>query len=236
MSGFKFNLKGKPATKSKVIKPIKLGGALKGKQPLKKTNIRLEQHDSDSDSDSEKVVSIDSFGKSGASQGNISVDSKAKHGPLVIKQQHASDWKSKLKAKSSKIVDGPKESESSELSDDQLIRQSLISGEKLETENGLVINVNDKAEEADNESYDTVPVEQFGAAMLRGMGWKPTRKGKNSTDADLNKKVIESRQRSAMLGIGAKEVESELMNSKLKTFEVPIIKRLKDSGEAIHNK
>lgn len=232
MSGFKFNLKGKPGTTSKVIKPIKLGGSLKGKQPLKKTNIRLEQHDSDSDSDSEKMVSIDSFDKAGASKGNVSVDIKAKQEPLVIKQQHSLNWKLKLKMRSGKLTDEPKENESGELSEDQLIRQSLISGEKLETENGLVINVNDHAGDDDNESYDTIPVEQFGAAMLRGMGWKPTRKGKNSTDADLNKRVIECRQRSAMLGIGAKEVESELMNSKLKTFEVPIIKRLKNTEEA----
>jgi hypothetical protein len=52
--------------------------------------------------------------------------------------------------------------------------------------------------------YDRVPVSQFGAAMLRGMGWTGDDKGKGG------KKNIQPwipEQRPALLGIGAKERE-----------------------------
>lgn len=238
MSGFQFSLKSKKGA-SRVTKPIKSTGILKGR-PLKKINSRAIEQDSDSDSDSEKVVSIDSFDKGGASKDNVCVDSKPKSEPLIIKQVQELDWKLKLKAKAAQKLHAPESvgnNEASEPSEDQLIRQSLISGEKLETENGLTIQVStqDESNEADDENYDSVPVEQFGAAMLRGMGWKPTKNGKSSTDSNLNKIILKSRQRSAMLGIGAEQVESELMNSKMKAFEVPIIKRNRETGEVVPN-
>ena len=50
------------------------------------------------------------------------------------------------------------------------------------------------------EDYERVPVEEFGAAMLRGMGWKgPT------TDAKTGVKEVKRRQN--LLGLGAKELK-----------------------------
>jgi hypothetical protein len=60
--------------------------------------------------------------------------------------------------------------------------------------------------EATLEDYERMPVSQFGAALLRGMGWKP------GEPASRNKKrgIVEPwlpLPRPAMLGIGAKERE-----------------------------
>ncbi|KAG0645305.1 Pre-mRNA-splicing factor SPP2 [Hyphodiscus hymeniophilus] len=50
------------------------------------------------------------------------------------------------------------------------------------------------------EDYERVPVEEFGAAMLRGMGWKgPSADGKSS--------VKEVKRRQNLLGLGAKELK-----------------------------
>ena len=41
-----------------------------------------------------------------------------------------------------------------------------------------VLDVSRRAEVSTMDDYDNVPIEQYGLAMLRGMGWKPgTREG-----------------------------------------------------------
>lgn len=50
------------------------------------------------------------------------------------------------------------------------------------------------------EEYEEVPVEEFGAAMLRGMGWK------GSDDGD---KKTTSKRRTLYLGLGAKDLGGE---------------------------
>ncbi|KAK4697962.1 hypothetical protein P7C71_g180, partial [Lecanoromycetidae sp. Uapishka_2] len=60
------------------------------------------------------------------------------------------------------------------------------------------------------DAYDVVPVEDFGAAMLRGMGWKEggkvgkQRAGDSSVGVKEKPRILE--RRPALLGIGAKEV------------------------------
>lgn len=50
------------------------------------------------------------------------------------------------------------------------------------------------------EDYERIPVEEFGAALLRGMGWKgPSADGKSS--------VKEVKRRQNLLGLGAKELK-----------------------------
>ncbi|KAF2481044.1 DExH-box splicing factor binding site-domain-containing protein [Neohortaea acidophila] len=54
------------------------------------------------------------------------------------------------------------------------------------------------------EDYERVPVEQFGAALLRGMGWKDG----EGIGSQRGKKVVQTKvpeRRPALLGIGAKE-------------------------------
>ncbi|EPE35246.1 hypothetical protein GLAREA_10943 [Glarea lozoyensis ATCC 20868] len=47
------------------------------------------------------------------------------------------------------------------------------------------------------EDYERVPVEEFGAALLRGMGWKGQKEGK----------IKEVKRRQNLLGLGAKELK-----------------------------
>lgn len=121
------------------------------------------------------------------------------------------------------------------LSKEDQIRLSVLNGESMDKSTGLVIPINQDKDSLDEEveDYEKVPVEQFGAALLRGMGWKPEpQKSKKSqkTVQDLKSKV-ETRKRSILLGIGAKAVESEVMEELVgkrgTRFEAPLIKREK---------
>ena len=49
------------------------------------------------------------------------------------------------------------------------------------------------------EDYERIPVEEFGAALLRGMGWK------GEKNADTKKRDVKRRQN--LLGLGAKELD-----------------------------
>lgn len=62
------------------------------------------------------------------------------------------------------------------------------------------------------EEYESVPVEEFGAAMLRGMGWK----GEESTKDDLTRP-----KRTLYLGLGAKDTGEEELERMDKTY-VPV--------------
>lgn len=66
-----------------------------------------------------------------------------------------------------------------------------------------------RPDEATLEDYKQTPVEEFGAALLRGMGWREGhavgRSHKNKAELDRR----ELKQRPAFLGIGARELPSE---------------------------
>jgi len=88
------------------------------------------------------------------------------------------------------------------------------------------------------DDYERVPVSQFGAAMLRGMGWKEgqaaSRKGKGLVEPYI------PAARPALLGIGAKEQEvfddgskSKYKSKRPERRYVPIVKKDKEgSSEA----
>ena len=108
--------------------------------------------------------------------------------------------------------------------------RSLIEGVSLEELGSRVIPVRSQTqnEETDEnigpensqKDYEEVPVEEFGAALLRGMGWK----GPDKNTLSLQTKHC---QRGVLLGIGAKplpkEIEQELLDRK--NLSVPLIKR-----------
>ncbi|EGV66358.1 hypothetical protein CANTEDRAFT_91520 [Yamadazyma tenuis ATCC 10573] len=73
------------------------------------------------------------------------------------------------------------------------------------------------------ESYDEVPVEEFGMALLRGMGWN----GKSAVTKPQTNTA--KRKQGLLLGIGAKalkdeDLAQELLSSKAK-FSVPLVKK-----------
>ncbi|KAF9635139.1 hypothetical protein BFW01_g6034 [Lasiodiplodia theobromae] len=96
--------------------------------------------------------------------------------------------------------------------EDQLALEALL-GEG--TASNLVVPVADNEDEAFSrdyerapdvatlEEYEAVPVEQFGAAMLRGMGWKEGEAiGRRKGQKAVQPRVVE--RRPALMGIGAK--------------------------------
>ena len=65
-----------------------------------------------------------------------------------------------------------------------------------------------RPESASIEDYTAVPIEEFGAALLRGMGWKEGDVVGKRKDQTSKPRVVE--RRPALLGIGAKEVPEGL--------------------------
>lgn len=95
-------------------------------------------------------------------------------------------------------------------------------------EKGKIIDISHQKEDADDmdtDDYKEVAVEDFGAALLRGMGWKPNKK------VEKPKGNMNNRKQGILLGIGAKaikdeELSEELLSSKNR-FSVPMVKRKK---------
>jgi len=159
--------------------------------------------------------------------------------------------------KNEEVRDAPHEATQSEINGepstvqktaDELAMDALL-GEK--TEMGLTIPAATEDEVykddyttapdmATLEEYDKVPVEQFGAAMLRGMGWKEGMGiGMNEGKKAAKDKVPE--RRPALLGIGAKQeaaVTDEMgawgkaaRRGKEPQIFAPVMLRDKQSGE-----
>jgi hypothetical protein len=82
-------------------------------------------------------------------------------------------------------------------------------GERYDETTSFKADVASRPEPASLEQYNAIPVEEFGAALLRGMGWKEGQavgKGKygNSASAGADRPRIPER-RPGFLGIGAKD-------------------------------
>jgi len=82
------------------------------------------------------------------------------------------------------------------------------------------------------DNYTDMPVSEFGAAMLRGMGWTGDGKGKKNVQPWL------PQSRPALLGIGAKEKEVFDDGSKKKFFGkpdkkyIPVVKKERPTGSS----
>ena len=63
----------------------------------------------------------------------------------------------------------------------------------------LTKDLNSRPDEPSRDSYNKIPVEEFGAAMLRGMGW-------TGSDKTSSSGVIKYVPRPERLGLGASEV------------------------------
>ncbi|SCW02866.1 LAFE_0F16006g1_1 [Lachancea fermentati] len=94
--------------------------------------------------------------------------------------------------------------------------------------NPLSLVIEEIPEETAQEEYEEVPIEEFGAALLRGMGWKE--EDEDSTTNDKKKKPILPHQqpRAELVGIGATPVANN--TSRNQPF-LPIVKVDRKSGE-----
>jgi G-patch domain len=91
-------------------------------------------------------------------------------------------------------------------------------------------DVDELPDEATLDDYDRIPVSQFGAAMLRGMGWKPGEPASRDKKRGIVEPWLPS-SRPALLGIGAKEREvlddgsGKKMPSRPERKYVPLIRK-----------
>lgn len=92
---------------------------------------------------------------------------------------------------------------------------------------GLIINIDDPDIQDDEEDdYEKVPVLEFGAAMLRGMGYKKT-KEEDSREPYLGQKAVRGR----VLGIGAEAVDEDLHEELMGRGELKVPLIIKKRGE-----
>ncbi|GEQ67503.1 hypothetical protein JCM33374_g1168 [Metschnikowia sp. JCM 33374] len=218
MSGFSFSLKANKVSKDKKGRPTNL----LSKRTLPKKNALFNDEDIPTDT----KTSIDAFDSAqGAMSGSTAV-SKAPE--LIIKpliQTHTLR-KPNVNPQAASPADNVIAQGTQILSAEEKARKSLLSGESFDETNHKVIagNVEDADAETETaqEDYDAVPVDQFGAALLRGMGWS----GEPDKKSAANKEVSHRKQ-GAVLGIGAKSIEKDLEAELLskKNLSVPIIRR-----------
>lgn len=142
-----------------------------------------------------------------------------------------------------------------ELTEDQRALRAILSGEEEEVPRIDIIpevptpkseteayreDVVNRPDSATLEDYARVPVEQFGAALLRGMGWKEGMAASKTRKGPVEPYVPVSRP--ALLGIGAKERPVEDTTPANGNFGpqrpekryVPVVKRARD-GTIITN-
>ncbi|PGH07697.1 hypothetical protein GX51_01706 [Blastomyces parvus] len=90
-------------------------------------------------------------------------------------------------------------------------------------------------------AYSAIPVEEFGAALLRGMGWKdgePIGRGKYGNSDVKSTKVRISERRPGYLGIGAKELPGNKSGSgsevELGAWGKSAMRKAKKPGEGLY--
>ncbi|KAI9869583.1 MAG: hypothetical protein M1830_005331 [Pleopsidium flavum] len=88
--------------------------------------------------------------------------------------------------------------------DDEVGMWSGIAGNGVNEDDAFRSDVASRPDSSSLEDYAAVPVEEFGAALLRGMGWKEGEVVGKRKDQISKPRVVE--RRPALLGIGAKEV------------------------------
>lgn len=137
---------------------------------------------------------------------------------------------------------------------DKQALESLLSGKSTDAsrivpaitdEEALQNDLNDAPDEPSLDAYEATPIEGFGLAMLRGMGWKDSDGESRKNGAKTPKEI---KRRPALLGIGAKEdaakdVELGEFNSKARGKKgkgkdmaqgyTPVTLRNKKTGEII---
>jgi hypothetical protein len=156
-----------------------------------------------------------------------------------------------------KVEEGPSENidrGQKQETEDDLARNALLNN----GDSGLVIPMPDEYEEQplteeeayrndvdsrpdapDFEAYERIPVEEFGAALLRGMGWQGEEKGRTTREE-------RDTRRPAFLGVGARPVSTGLdelgswgkgsrASSKAEKVYVPLVKVSKETGKVIED-
>ena len=138
-------------------------------------------------------------------------ESKIQYGLTIVKKA-APQEDDVVETAAVELVEDEKDNLTEEQRLEKKALDALLNGKP--TDNGLVIPI--QADEEDNflddirnapdaptlEAYEATPIEGFGAAMLRGMGWKDDDTTGNKSATAKPQTV---KRRPALLGIGAKD-------------------------------
>lgn len=184
---------------------------------LKKANDKLPIQSKKSafgttneEDDDVKEVKIDTFDAESGAYDKETGPEKPK-GPIVISNAGNDDWRkiSKERFNPQQVINNEESNQKLEYGinfiESNSIRYSKGLSIKKESDN-FKEDVAKRPDVATLEEYEEVPVEDFGAAMLRGMGWKE----ENSKPGETHKVI----QRGQYLGIGAKEIPGSNPNDK----------------------
>ena len=165
----------------------------------------------------DKATQVDGSDNAAASP-NAALEKEAAYGLHVASVKHMSEGETK-ETHSPLEIKTP-------LTEDEVALQALLGGNANTNSNAIIFAPEDAAFKSDYASapdvatlddYLSVPVEEFGAALLRGMGWKegetPGRRrhqqqGRIETNKAKKPATELKERRAALLGIGAKEEEA----------------------------
>ncbi|KAI9884292.1 MAG: U3 small nucleolar RNA-associated protein 13 [Watsoniomyces obsoletus] len=98
----------------------------------------------------------------------------------------------------------------------EIATRSDLPGPAISEDDAFRIDVLSRPDSASLEDYAAIPVEEFGAALLRGMGWKEGDVVGKRKQPPTKMRVVE--RRPALLGIGAKELPGEIGGGELSAW------------------
>jgi hypothetical protein len=135
---------------------------------------------------------------------------KIQYGLTILKKEEQQENGTKDVVAPAEPMEDVKDSLTEEQRLDKKALDALIHGKS--TDDDLVIplqseeeafrnDIRDAPEAPSLDAYEATPIEGYGAALLRGMGWKDNDANGNAASA----KPKEFKRRAALLGIGAKE-------------------------------
>jgi hypothetical protein len=140
---------------------------------------------------------------------------KVQYGLTILKKEYQQENRSEEAAAPAEPMEDIKDSLTEEQRLEKKAIDALVNGKSgdddlvipLHNEEELFVNDVRNAPDAPSlDAYEATPIEGFGAALLRGMGWKDGEAiGRNGNPT----KPPEVKRRPALLGIGAKETAAE---------------------------
>lgn len=238
-----FTLKKKEDTKKPGFSGFKLkkGTSDLSQKPKKPFGFANEKDDE------VKEQKIDTFDSNEGGAFNKEEGPVAKDGPLVIKNEGNGNWRLKAQQRfnpgsqqitqevnSAKLeyginyLENPNNGQTERKESSEVPPKINLLSQDQESLS-FKADVKTRPEMSTLEDYERIPVENFGAAMLRGMGWK----GDDQEEKKDGKKkaVIPVAQRTLYLGLGAKDDNEESGLKPIDKNYVPVRRINRKTGE-----
>lgn len=232
-----FSLKKKEETKKTGFSGFQLKKG--GNSTQKKTNKPFGfAKDED---DEVKEQKIDTFDSNEGGAFNKEEGPKRKDEPLVIKNEGNQNWRSKAQQRFNPITKPEPQDEKAKLQYGMNYSETTDGKSKKTSKSPILSNdqetlsfkqdVESRPDMASMDDYERIPVESFGAAMLRGMGWKGDDEGEGGKEK--KKPVIPVAQRTLYLGLGAKDLNKDGGLKPIDKSYVPVKRVDRRTGEIV---